>query len=210
MAVSTITHVRRVDNYAAVQTLTDAEVQAGDSVTIGSVAVTGFNATATVVSTEPYYLDGVDDEGYLVFDYSDPRPNQIVYANSGIDVEYQAASGTLTYTQSVTWIVAADVLAWLGIDTATANDTAFVTTCVNASNAWCYRKRREAGYIDSMSTVPSADVKLGAVMYAATLYRERGSVDSFASFDSMAIGASPSATLGRIMQLLGCGRAQVA
>ena len=210
MAVSTITHVRRVDNYAAVQTLTDAEVQAGDSVTIGSVAVTGFNATATVVSTEPYYLDGVDEEGYLVFDYSDPRPNQIVYANSGVDVEYQAASGTLTYTQSVTWIVAADVLAWLGIDTATANDTAFVTTCVNASNAWCYRKRREAGYVDSMSTVPSADVKLGAVMYAATLYRERGSVDSFASFDSMAIGASPSATLGRIMQLLGCGRAQVA
>ena len=210
MAQSTITHVRRVDNYAAVQTLTDAEVQAGDSVTIGSVAVTGFNATATVVSTEPYYLDGVDQEGYLVFDYSDPRPNQIIYANSGINVEYQAASGTLTYTQSVTWIVAADVLAWLGIDTATANDTAFVTTCVNASNAWCYRKRREAGYIDSMSTVPSADVKLGAVMYAATLYRERGSVDSFASFDSMAIGASPSATLGRIMQLLGCGRAQVA
>ena len=210
MAVSTITHVRRVDNYAAVQTLTDAEVQAGDSVTIGSVAVTGFNATATVVSTEPYFLDGVDQEGYLVFDYSDPRPNQIIYANSGIDVEYQAASGTLTYTQSVTWIVAADVLAWLGIDTATANDTAFVTTCVNASNAWCYRKRREAGYVDSMSTVPSADVKLGAVMYAATLYRERGSVDSFASFDSMTIGASPSATLGRIMQLLGCGRAQVA
>lgn len=210
MAQSTITHVRRVDNYAAVQTLTDAEVQPGDSVTIGSVAVTGFNATATVISTEPYYLDGVDEEGYLVFDYSDPRPNQIVYANSGIDVEYQAASGTLTYTQSVTWIVAADVLAWLGIDTATANDTAFVTTCVNASNAWCHRKRREAGYIDSMSTVPSADIKLAAVMYAATLYRERGSVDSFASFDSMAIGASPSATLGRIMQLLGCGRAQVA
>ena len=210
MAVSTITHVRRVDNYAAIQTLTDAEVQPGDSVTVASVAVTGFNATATVVSTEPYYLDGVDDEGYLVFDYSDPRPNQIVYANSGVDVEYQAASGTLTYTQSVTWIVAASVLAWLGIDTATASDTAFVTTCVNASNAYSFRKRREAGYIDSMSTVPSADVKLGAVMYAATLYRERGSVDSFASFDSMAIGASPSATLGRIMQLLGCGRAQVA
>jgi hypothetical protein len=110
----------------------------------------------------------------------------------------------------VSWIVAADVTSWLGIDVATANDTAFVTVCVNASNAWCYRKRREAGYIDSMTTVPSADVKLGATMYAATLYRERGSVDSFASFDSMGIPAAPSATLGRIMQLLGCGRAQVA
>lgn len=210
MAVSTITHVRRVSNYAAVQTLTDAEVQTGDTVTVGAVALTGFNATAVVVSTEPFYLDGVDDEGYLVFDYDIPRQNQVIYVNSGADVAYEAEAGTLTYTQSVSWIVAADVLAWLGIDTATANDTAFVTTCVNASNAWCYRKRREAGYVDSMSTVPSADVKLGTVMYAATLYRERGSVDSFASFDSMAIGASPSATLGRIMQLLGCGRAQVA
>jgi hypothetical protein len=116
----------------------------------------------------------------------------------------------LTYTQSVSWIVAADVTSWLGIDVATANDTAFVTVCVNASNAYSFRKRREAGYVDQMNVAPSADVKLGTVMYAATLYRERGSVDSFASFDSMAIGASPSATLGRIMQLLGCGRAQVA
>ena len=210
MATATITHVRRVDNYAAIQTLTDLEVQTGDSVTVSDVALTGFNATATIVSTEPYYLDGVDQEGYLVFDYTVPRPNQIVYANSGVDVAYESEAGTLTWTVSVSWIVAADVLAWLGIDTATANDTAFVTSCVNASNAWCFRKRREAGYIDSMSTVPSADVKLGAVMYAATLYRERGSVDSFASFDSMVVGGSPSATLGRIMQLLGCGRAQVA
>ena len=211
MAVASVQHVRRVDNYAAIQTLTDLEVQVGDSVIVASVATTGFNATAVVVSTEPYFLEGTDQEGYLVFDYGDPRPNQIIYANIGADLVYTAVTaGTVTYTQSVTWIVAADVLSWLGIDVATANDTAFVTVCVNASNAWCYRKRREAGYIDSMSTVPSADVKLGAVMYAATLYRERGSVDSFASFDSMAIGASPSATLGRIMQLLGCGRAQVA
>lgn len=210
MPSATITHVRRIDNYAAVQTLTDLEVQVGDSVTISGVALTGFNATATIISTEPYFLDGIDDEGYLVFDYSDPRPNQIVYANNGADVAYEAEAGTVTYTQTVTWIIASDVTAWLGIDVATANDTAFITTCVNASNAWCYRKRREAGYIDTMNTAPSADVKLGAVMYAATLYRERGSVDSFASFDSMNIAASPSATLGRIMQLLGCGRAQVA
>ncbi len=46
MAVSTITHVRRVDNYAAVQTLTDAEVQTGDTVTVAAVALAGFNATA--------------------------------------------------------------------------------------------------------------------------------------------------------------------
>jgi hypothetical protein len=209
MATSTITFIQRTDNYAAIQTLTDPEVQPGDTVVISLVATAGFNATAVVISTEQYQFDGVDNEGQLLFDYSIPRPNQIVYANTGDDVAYGAGAGTLTYTQTVTWIVAADVLAWLGIDVATANDTAFVTTCVNASNSWCYRKRREAGYIDSMTTVPSADVKLGAVMYAATLYRERGSVDSFASFDAMGTFPVPS-TLGRIMQLLGCGRAQVA
>lgn len=209
MAVATVTYSRRVDNYSAVQTLTDLEVQVGDTVTIAGTSGS-YNATAVVVSTEPYFLEGTDQQGYLVFDYDVPKPNQIVYAHNGPDDDYGPNQGSVTYTVSVSWIVAADVLAWLGIDTATANDTAFVTTCVNASNAWCYRKRREAGYVDSASTVPSADVKLGATMYAATLYRERGSVDSFASFDSMAIGASPSATLGRIMQLLGCGRAQVA
>lgn len=209
MAVATVTYSRRVDNYAAVQTLTDLEVQVGDTVTIAGTTG-GYNATAVIVSMEPYFLEGTDQEGYLVFDYDIPKPYQIVYANTGDRDDYGPNAGTITYTVNVTWITAADVLAWLGIDTATANDTAFVTTCVNASNSWCHRKRREAGYIDSASTVPSADVKLGATMYAATLYRERGSVDGFASFDSMNIGVPPSATLGRIMQLLGCGRAQVA
>lgn len=210
MAVATVQHVRRVDNYAAIQTLTDLEVQPGDSITVASVATTGFNATAVVISTEQYFLEGTDQEGYLVFDYDIPKPNQIIYANTGDDLVYTAVTaGTVTYTQTVSWIVAADVLAWLGIDVATANDTAFVTVCVNASNAWCYRKRREAGYIDSMTTVPSADVKLGTIIFAATCYRERGSVDSFASFDAMGSFPVPS-TLGRIMQLLGCGRAQVA
>ena len=209
MAQAIVTHTRRADNICAVQTLTDLEVQAGDTVVIANVHA-NFDGTFTVLSTEPYYVAGVDQDGYIVYDYAISKLNQIIYAHNGDDEAYMARSGTATVTHTVTWITAADVLVWLGIDTATANDTAFVTTCVNASNAWCYRKRREAGYIDSASTVPSADVKLGATIYAATLYRERGSVDSFASFDSMAIGASPSATLGRIMQLLGCGRAQVA
>jgi hypothetical protein len=47
-------------------------------------------------------------------------------------------------------------------------------------------------------------------MYAATLYRERGtSGDSYGGFDGMGNLPMP-VTLHRIMQLLGCGRAQVA
>jgi hypothetical protein len=46
-------------------------------------------------------------------------------------------------------------------------------------------------------------------MYAAVLYRERGSVDSFASFDQMG-GAVPFGSNGQINKLLGVNRAQVA
>lgn len=190
------------------QTLTPAEIQVGQSVTVATVGA-NFDGTFTVISVEPYNLITVDDEGYLVFNYDDPRPNQIIYEHNGDDLEYEACDGTVTLTVTVTWITSSDVTTWLGISAATANDTAFLTYCVNAANAFCYRKRVEAGYTDSQSTSPGGDVKLGTIMYAATLYRERGSVDSFASFDGMGSFPIPS-TLGRIMQLLGCGRAQVA
>jgi hypothetical protein len=67
-----------------------------------------------------------------------------------------------------------------------------------------------AGYQgESLSSVPSSAVKLGTIMYAASLYRERGSVDSYASFQDMAITA-PTGTMGQIMRLLGIRRSQVA
>ena len=109
------------------------------------------------------------------------------------------------------WTAPENVIDWLGIDCPTQNDTLFIDECVIASNEWCFRKRQEAGYTTDRATfVPSSDVKLGTTMYAAMLYRERGAVDSFASFDSMAIAGGPSMSLGRVMQLLGCNRSQVA
>jgi hypothetical protein len=210
MSVNTIIYAARVDNFAAVQTLTLAPVQPGDSITIAGVTDTTFNTTATVFSIEAYELVSVDEYGVLEFDYDNPKPNQIIYANTGSTVVYDTAAGTVTYTVSPAWTTSALVLSWLGIDVATANDTAFVAKCVSASNAWCHRKRREAGYTDPTASAPSADVELGATMYAATLYRERGtSGDSYAGFDGMGNTPMP-VTLHRIMQLLGCGRAQVA
>jgi hypothetical protein len=209
MSVNTIIYAGRVGNFAAVQTLTLSEVEVGDSVVIAGVTDTTFNGTVTVFSIEAYELIEVDQYGVLVFDYDVSKPNQIIYANAGADVEYDTAVGTVTYSVSPAFTTSALVLSWLGIDVATANDTAFVAKCVSASNFWCYRKRREAGYTDAL-TSPSADVELGATMYAATLYRERGtSGDAYGAFDGMGNLAQP-VTLHRIMQLLGCGRAQVA
>jgi hypothetical protein len=211
MSVYTITHGFHFDDVSAVQTLTPSEVQPGDSIVIAGAGAK-FNGTFTVISVEEWEYIGKDQQGYLEFNYDVPKINQVLYAVTGQadDEEYAALAGTLTFTESITWTTSALVLAWLGIDVATANDTAFVAKCVSAANAWCFRKRREAGYTDQQGTVPSADVELGTTMYAATLYRERGtSGDAYGAFDGMGNLAQP-VTLHRIMQLLGCGRAQVA
>jgi hypothetical protein len=208
MAVYNTAFQTRLDNYAVLQTFVDTDIQPQDSVVVAST--TGaFNATATVISTEPYEFIGVSDEGDLLFDYNVIMENQFIYANTGVDVSRDVSVGTVTFTPSPSWINSADVESWLGIDVATANDTAFIAVCVSASNSWCYRKRREAGYTDSLSAAPDGAAKLGAINYAAMQYRSRGAVDGYSSFDSMGMG-TPTMSLGQIMQLLGCGRPQVA
>lgn len=137
----------------------------------------------------------------------DTGTDVITYSTGGQDVaEFTPANG-LVYA-SITWIDSDDVGEWLGIDPATDNDAAFLETCTDAANAWCYNRRHNSGYNDNPTVPPSASVKLGTVMYAGALYRERGSVDGFQSFE--ALTPSPlTFTLGRILQLLGCNRPQV-
>lgn len=210
MATFSVTHYQRIDDVAVVQTLEDTDIAIGDSITVADVTAS-LNGTQTVISTENYQFLGLDADGDLVFDFDVIVPNQVLYQNTGDDVTRTPLStyGSITWTQQCSWIVVADVQAWLGIDSATANDTAFLTTAVNASNDFCFRRRKSSGYKDSLSTVPSRDVKLGAIMYAAVLYRERGSVDSYASFSDMGAG-QPILSLGQIHRLLGVNRAQVA
>jgi hypothetical protein len=211
MSVYTITHGFHYDDVSAVQTLTPSEVQPGDSIVVNGSSAK-FNGTFTVISVEEWEYIGKDQQGYLEFNYDVPKLNQVLYTHAGHDndTEYGPLAGTLTFTETITWTTSALVLSWLGIDVATANDTAFVAKCVSASNYWCFRKRREAGYTDAQGTVPSPDVEMAATLYAATLYRERGtSGDAYGGFDGMGNLPMP-VTLHRIMQLLGCGRAQVA
>jgi hypothetical protein len=199
----------RLDGVVVLQTLLESGIQVGDTVTIAGNAVIA-NGNYKVLSTEAAEFTGVDQYGDFEFDYNVIIQNQFLVSNAGADVTRSVATGTVVFTPSVTWIVNADVVAWLGIESATANDTAFITTCVAAANYWCWNKRRESNYADSLTTVPDASVKLGTIMYAATLYRERGtSGDSYASYDGFGNQPQP-VTLARIMQLLGASRASVA
>lgn len=206
MATFTITHQQVRDNVAIVQTLEPTDIAIGQSITLSGCA-TQLNGTHVVFGAPIYLFEGVDEWGDYIWNTDVIIPNQLLFQDTGNDIERSAVDpvGTLTWTQTCTWITVSDLTEFLGISGATANDTAFMTSSVNASNAWCYRRRVQANYRDSLTVVPDAAVKAGAVLMAASLYRERGSIDSFNSFESMNLSA-PVASMGRINQLLGIKR----
>jgi hypothetical protein len=210
MATFSITHAMRLEGVAVVQTLTATDVTVGQSVTVAGVG-NGFDGTYTVVAVPTALLVEVDDEGDFIYDYDQIITNQLLVIDAGDDVERYAVDpfGTLTWTPTCTWITSSNVTEFLGIATASANDTAFITTCVSAANAWAYRKRQEAGYRDSLTTSPGGDVTLGTTLFAASMYRRRGSIDGFQSFDVMDT-TQPAMSMGDIHKLLGVNRSQVA
>jgi hypothetical protein len=204
MATYSVTNKYLLDNYAVLQLLTPSEIAVGESIVVASVDAT-FNGTYTVRALPQYLYIGTDDDGDLLYDFNVPIQNQVLYAKTASDVNRVAATGTVAYTLTCTWTTSQNILDWLGITVATAGDQTFTTTCAAAANAFCYRRRQEAGYIDSLTTVPSQDVFLGSVMYGAALYKARGSVDVFSSFQDM--GQSPVPGMnGQIKQLLGIDR----
>jgi outer membrane protein assembly factor BamB len=199
-----------LSNYACISTLEPTEIVIGQSVTVGSLGAP-FNGTFTVLALPQYLYVGVDgDTGEFLYNTAGAIPNQILFACTGDDVEFvKIFTGTVAYTQTCTWITAAQILTWLGIATATADDTTFVTQCASAANAFCYRRRQEVGYFDSLTTSPSGDVTLGTIMYGGALYRQRGGISDFASFNGMQQG-STNGLSPLVKQLLGVDRPQVA
>jgi len=209
MATYTITHAWRVDGYGVVQTLENFDgLIVGSDINVSGLSQTNLNGNHVVASLTNFELTGINDEGDLEFDYDVYRPNQVIFADTGDNIDRTTDDGTMQYTPTCTWVDNDDVLEYLGIDPATANDTAFVTTCVSAANSWASTRRRDAGYFDALNTAPDGSVKLGTTMYAANLYRVRGSVDGYASYDTMGT-VTPIGSLGQVLQLLGCGRPQV-
>ena len=210
MASYSVTHWQVTDNFVVIQTLEETEIGIDQAVTVAGVHA-GINGNHTILAAPLYRFLGVDEEGDFRFDTDDYIPNQLLFADTHADQERTPLDpfGTLTWTPTCTWITNQMVVDWLGIASATTNDTNFITKCVAAANAYAWRRRREAGYFDSLTTVPGGDAELGTIMYAAALYRERGSVDSFASFEQMGTPV-PFGSHGQINRLLGINRSQVA
>lgn len=208
MATYTVTHSQLLDNYAVLQLLTPSEIAVGQSIVVSGISAP-FAGTFIVVDLPEYLYTGTDSEGDLTFDPFTPIPNQVLYSCTGSNVDRDAATGTVTYAPVCTWITANDISDWLYVATATAADQSFLTICAAAANQFAFRRRQESGYFDSLTTVASQDVKLGTIMYGGALYRQRGSVDAFSSFNDM--GSQPPVALSAmVQQLLGIQRPQVA
>ena len=210
MAVYQVTFTQRTDNYAVVQTLTEPDLDLGLSFTLADCGAT-FNGSHTVYALPAYLFLGVNSMGDPVYDLNVPMPNQVLFYNADDNAERIALipPGTLTATENATWIDGADVEAWLGIDLAGASETAFLEQCADSANNFIFRRRQESGYTDSLTTSPGTEVTLATTMYAGQLYRQRGAVNDFASFDQMG-AISTTGLTPMIKQLAGIPRPAVA
>lgn len=130
----------------------------------------------------------------------------VTYSHSNTTVASQAADANLHL--QIKWIDSAYVGDMLGY-TPTGDDLVYLEECVQAAQDWAYKRRAAAGYNPHPGYPGGANIRMGTGLYAMGLYRERGSVDSFASFQDMTITAVPG-QMGQIMRLLGINRSQVA
>lgn len=105
------------------------------------------------------------------------------------------------------WVDSSDVAAALG--GISAADEEFLDRCTAAANEFAFRRRREAGYRDDSNSSPGPDASMGVTMYAVALYRERGTTDSFASFEEFSTGVLPQSTFAQVLRLLGVPRPAV-
>jgi hypothetical protein len=118
--------------------------------------------------------------------------------------EFEPANASLV--PLVTWVDDEDVELFLGLDLDPESDDAgYLATVTEAANDWAYRRRASAGYTDSRCIIPNPSAKEGTVLYAGALWRERGSIDSFQSFQDQPLVA-PIGSMGQIMRLLGIGK----
>ena len=211
MAIYSVTFIQRLDDYAVVQTLENTDIAIGESITLAGLGG-NFNGTYTVYALPQYLYIGVGTEGDIRLDANTPIPNQVMFYDADTDVQRAAAipPGTLTYTQTCTWVTSAQVQLWLGLTSPTADETTFLAQCVSAGNQVAYRRRQEASYFDALATSPSGDVTLGTIMLAGAYFRQRGSIDQFASFDSMGQAITTNAFTPMVKQLLGIDRPAVA
>ena len=214
MATYTSTHAQVTDNVAVVASLTTTPLEVGNSVTLSGFTGTlaALNGARTITAIPQFLFLGTDNEGDYVYDYKIRIQNQFAFALTNDNIARTPATATITFTPTCTWVTVADVEDWLGFTvTNPSSDYDLLVMAVAAGNQFCWRRRQEAGYFDSLTTVPSGDVKLGAVIYCGYLYRMRGSAtENYAAYDPLAVSGPVGGSFIEVLRLLGINRPQIA
>jgi hypothetical protein len=110
---------------------------------------------------------------------------------------------------STIWIEPLDVATFLGIPPAETVDDDWLAQCTAASNTVAFRRRAASGYTDYPTVVPDEAVRTGCVLYAASLYRERGAVDGFSSFVELGQVVGTGGSWAQVQKLWGVNRMAV-
>lgn len=131
----------------------------------------------------------------------------VTYPVSGPDVPAYAPTGAILVAQ-VTWVGAADVELFVGAVTPGSDEADFLDICTDAANDWAYHRRHTAGYVDNPTVVPNSSVRYGTILLAVGMFREKGSIDSFQSFEAMPTPGT-TGTMGSIMRYLQINRARI-
>jgi hypothetical protein len=134
--------------------------------------------------------------------------NEVTYPSGGQNIaEFNVANGLL-FTE-VTWASVEDVENFIGYEPdAQTSDADYLDQCVRAANCFAYRRRKNAGYKDNPTAPSCESSKLATILLAGALFRQKGSVDGFQSYQDMSITAA-TGNYGEVMKLLGVNRAQV-
>jgi hypothetical protein len=200
----------RLDDYAVVQTLTNTDISPGQTITIAGLGQ-GLDGTHLVLACPQYEFVGVETDGELMFNETVLRPNQLLFFDNGANLEYEFdVEGTVTWTPTCTWITNTQIANYLDIPLTSTNAAALLVQCAAAANAFAFRRRNEAGYLqDSLTVSPGGDVTLGTIMIGAAYFRQQGSYTALASFDGMGVPPANGIT-PMVLQLLGINRPQVA
>lgn len=213
MATYTTTHAQVNDNVGVIATLTSTPVEVGNTISLSNFGLgSPFTGSVVVTALPQFEFLGTDDEGDYVYNYAIRIQNQIAFALTNDDITRYPVTGTVTFTPTCTWVTNADVEDWLGFTvTNPSSDYDLLTLCVAAGNQFAWRRRQEAGYYDSLSVVPSGDVRLGTIIYCGYLYRQRGSAtENYAAYDPLATSGPVGGSFIEVLRLLGINRPAVA
>jgi len=213
MATYTTTHAQVNDNVGVIATLTSTPIEVGNTISLSGFGLgSPFTGNVVVTAIPQFEFIGVDDEGDYVYNDALRIQNQIAFALTTADIVRYPVTGTVTFTPTCTWVTNADVEDWLGFTvTNPSSDYDLLTLCVAAGNQFAWRRRQEAGYFDSLTTVPSGDVRLGTIIYCGYLYRQRGSAtENYAAYDPLATSGPVGGSFIEVLRLLGINRPAIA